>query len=120
MSMNIKNILTYFITGGIVSTLIIVLEESGLRLWSSLATLMPVFTLISYLFIGQLKGGKALSQHAWLVLIGTLVSWVPYMITIALLSPHMSSNKTIGIGLAIFFILATVYLLIVNHYNLFQ
>lgn len=118
--MDFKNIFIYFITGGIVTTLIVTLEEGGLRVWSGLATLVPVFTLISYLFIGQSRGGKALSQHAWLVLIGTLVSWVPYMITVALLSPHLSSNKAIGIGLGVFFVLATTFLLIVNHYHLFQ
>jgi uncharacterized membrane protein (GlpM family) len=118
--MSIKNILIYFVTGGIVTTLIVVLEESGRRLWSGLATLMPIFTLISYFFIGQSRGGKALSQHAWLVLIGTLVSWVPYMVTVAVLSPYMSSKKTIAIGLGVFFILAALYLLIVNHYHLFQ
>jgi uncharacterized membrane protein (GlpM family) len=118
--MNIKNIIIYFVTGGIVTALIVALEESGRRIWSGLATLMPIFTLISYFFIGQSRGGKSLSQHAWLVLVGTLVSWVPYMVTIALLSPHMSSKKAIAIGLGVFFILATLYLLIVNHYHLFQ
>lgn len=115
-----KNILIYFFTGGIVTTLIVMLEESGLRLWSGLAALIPVFTLISYFFIGQSQGGRALSQHAWFVLIGTLVSWVPYMLTVAILSSKMSSTKSIGIGLAVFFVLATFYLLIVSHYRLFQ
>lgn len=118
--MDLKNTLIYFLTGGIVTTLIVTLENSGLRLWSGLAALMPIFTLISYFFIGQSQGGKALGQHAWFVLIGTVVSWVPYMITVAVLSPYMSSNKAIGAGLAVFFILATIYLLIVNHYHLFQ
>jgi uncharacterized membrane protein (GlpM family) len=118
--MNLKNIVIYFITGGIVTTIIVMLEESGLRLWSGLATLMPVFTLIAYIFIGQTRGGRALSQHAWFVLIGTIVSWVPYMVTIALLSPHVSSNKAIGIGLGVFLLLAIAYLLVVSHYHLFQ
>jgi len=118
--MKMSNLLIYFFTGGIVTTLIVSLEESGLRLWSGLAALIPIFTLISYLFIGQSQGGKALSHHAWFVLIGTLVSWVPYMITVALLAPQVSSTSAIGIGLGVFFILATSYLLIVSHYNLFQ
>jgi uncharacterized membrane protein (GlpM family) len=118
--MNIKNILIYFITGGVVTTLIVMLEESGLRIWSGLATLMPVFTLISYFFIGQSRGGKALGQHAWFVLVGTLVAWVPYMVTVALLSPHMPSNKAIGIGLGVFSVLATLFLLVVSRYHLFQ
>jgi uncharacterized membrane protein (GlpM family) len=118
--MNIKNIIIYFITGGVVTTLIVVLEESGLRIWSGLATLMPVFTLISYFFIGQSRGGTALGQHAWFVLIGTLVAWVPYMATVALLSPHMPSNRAIAIGLGVFLFLAIIYLLVVSEFNLFQ
>jgi uncharacterized membrane protein (GlpM family) len=118
--MNLKNILIYFITGGVVTTLIVMLEESGLRVWSGLATLMPVFTLISYFFIGQSRGGTALSQHAWFVLVGTLVAWVPYMVTVALLSPHMPSNKAIGIGLGVFFVLVILFLLVVGKYHLFQ
>lgn len=118
--MDPKNILVYFFVGGVVTTLIVGLEESGLRIWSGLAALMPVFTLVSYFFIGSSQGGKALSQHAWLVLIGTLVAWVPYMMTVALLSPHMDSNKAIAIGLAVFFVLATIFILIVQRYGLFQ
>ncbi len=118
--MDIKNILIYFFVGGIVTTLIVALEESGLRIWSGLAALMPVFTLVSYFFIGSSQGGKALSQHAWFVLVGTLVSWVPYMLTVALLSPHMETTKAIGIGLGVFFILATIFVIIVQRYNLFQ
>lgn len=118
--MDIKNIFIYFFVGGVVTTLIVALEESGLRIWSGLAALVPVFTLVSYVFIGSSRGGTALSQHAWLVLVGTLVSWVPYMLTVALLSPHMESNKAIGIGLAVFFILAAIFLTIVQKYGLFQ
>jgi hypothetical protein len=42
------------------------------------------------------------------------------MVTVALLSPHMPSNKAIGIGLGVFFFLATMYLLVVSRYHLFQ
>ena len=118
--MSIRNILIYFFTGGTVTTLIVILEQRGLRLWSGLAALMPIFTLISYIFIGQSRGGKALGQHAWLVLIGTLVAWVPYMVTVALLSQHMSSNKAIAIGFGVFFLLVMLYLLFVDRFHLFQ
>lgn len=118
--MDVKNIITYFLVGGTVTTLIVMLEESGLRLWSGLAALIPIFTLVSYFFIGSSQGGQAVGQHAWLVLVGTLVSWVPYMLAVALLSPQIGSNKAIGIGLGIFFILAVIYLLLVQKYQLFQ
>ncbi len=118
--MNIKNIIIYFLTGGIVTTLIVLLEESGLRLWSGFATLMPVFTLVSYIFIGESKGGLAVSQHSKFVLFGTLVSWVPYMIVVAVLSPHIGSSKAIAAGLLVFALLAVAYLLLVAHYHWFQ
>ncbi len=117
--MDIKNWLLYFFTGGIVTVLIVALEESGLRLWSGLAALVPIFTLVSYVFIGSAKGGVAVSQHSKFVLFGTLVSWVPYMLIIAYLAPKIGAQKAIGIGLVVFFILAVGYLLAVNHFKLF-
>ncbi len=118
--MNIYNLLIYFITGGLFTTLIVVLEESNQRIVSGLATLIPVFTLVAYIFIGESKGGKAVSEHAWFVLLGTIAAWIPYMITIALLAPHIGSRKAILAGMIVFFVLATIYLLVVNHFKLFQ
>ncbi len=116
-----KNIIIYFLTGGIVTTLIVLLEQSGLRLWSGFATLMPVFTLVSYIFIGDSKGGgMAVRQHSEFVLVGTLFSWVPYMVVIGWLSPHLGSNKAIAVGLGVFAVLAIAYLLLVAHYHWFQ
>ena len=114
------NILIYFMTGGIVTTAIVMLENSGYRLLSGLATLVPVFTLIAYVFIGESRGGKALSQHAELVLVGTLVSWVPYMLMVILLAPHYGATKAIGAGLAVFFVCATVFLLLSDRYGWFR
>ena len=114
------NISIYFIAGGVVTTAIVLLEESGLTLLSGLATLMPVFTLIAYFFLGESRGGVALSQHAKLVLVGTLVAWVPYMLVVIYLAPYMSTNKTIAIALATFFVLAIIFLLLTNHFGWFQ
>lgn len=114
-----RNIIIYFLTGGIVTTAIVLLEGSNQRLLSGLATLMPVFTLVAYIFIGQSHGGQTVSQHAWLVLWGTVVSWIPYMITVAVLAPKIGSNKAILIGLAVFFVLAISYLLVINRLKLF-
>lgn len=115
----IKSYLLYFLTGGIFTVLIVALEENGSRLLSGFATLMPVFTLVAYIFIGESSGGKSVGQHAWFVLIGTLISWVPYMILVAYLAPRIGSKYAIGAGLAGFFILAAVYLEIIYHYRLF-
>jgi len=118
--MSLKEFLLYFVTGGIFTVIIVGLEESGLRLWSGLATLIPVFTLVSYFFIGNASGGLAVSQHSKFVLIGTLVSWVPYMLTIAILAPKIGSNRAIAWGLAAFFILALGFLAITDKLHLFQ
>lgn len=114
-----KSYLIYFLTGGIFTVLIVALEENGSRLLSGFATLMPVFTLVAYIFIGQTSGGKAVGSHAWFVLVGTIISWVPYMILVAYLAPRIGSKLAIGAGMIAFFVLAGIYLLIVYHYHLF-
>ncbi len=115
----LKSYLIYFLTGGIFTVLIVALEENGSRLLSGFATLMPVFTLVAYIFIGESRGGVAVGQHAWFVLIGTIASWVPYMILVAYLAPRIGSKYAIGAGILGFFVLAGIYLAIVYHYHLF-
>jgi len=115
----IKSYFVYFLTGGFFTVLIVALEENGARLLSGFATLMPIFTLVAYIFIGQTSGGKAVGQHAWFVLTGTIVSWVPYMVLVAYLAPKIGPKYAIGAGMLGFFILAGIYLGIVYHYNLF-
>lgn len=115
----LKNAVIYFLTGGIVTVAIVLLEASRQRLLSGLATLVPVFTLVAYFFIGQSQGGQAVAQHAWLVLVGTLVSWVPYMVVVATLAPQLGPNRAIAIGLGVFFVLATAYLLLAQRFRWF-
>lgn len=119
MGPQLRSYLIYFLTGGIFTVLIVALEENGSRLLSGFATLMPVFTLVAYIFIGQTSGGKSVGQHAWFVLVGTLVSWIPYMILVAYLAPRIGPKWAILSGLLGFFILAGIYLLIVSRYQLF-
>lgn len=116
----LKNTLIYFITGGVVTAAIVLLESGGQRILSGLAALVPIFTLVAYVFIGERQGSTAVSQHAWLVLVGTIVSWVPYMAAVAILAPKLGTNRAIIIGLGIFFILATTYLLLAEHYRWFR
>lgn len=114
------NAVIYFVTGGVVTTAIVLLEQSGYRLLSGLATLVPVFTLIAYFFVGESRGGKALSQHAELVLVGTLIAWVPYMVTVIVMAPHFSTYRSIGAGLLVFFVCATVFLLLTQRFDWFR
>ncbi|MFH1620463.1 MAG: hypothetical protein ABIB04_00040 [Patescibacteria group bacterium] len=116
----LREYLVYFLTGGIVTAAIVALENSGSRLVSGFAALMPVFTLVAYFFIGESKGGTAVAQHAWLVLLGTIFAWIPYMLMVALLAPKLGSQKAILSGLVIFFILAGIYLFIIGKYGFFR
>lgn len=118
--MKLSSLVIYFISGGVFTALIVALEESGKRTLSGLATLIPVFTLVAYFFIGQSAGGAAVGQHAKWVLVGTLVSWVPYMLAIAYLAPKLGSDKAILVGIAIFFVLALSYVAIASRLRLFQ
>lgn len=119
MLRELKSYTIYFLTGGIFTVLIVALEENGSRLLSGFATLIPVFTLVAYLFIGESRGGVAVGQHAWFVLLGTLVSWVPYMVLVAILAPKTGPRVAVAAGMGAFFICATAYLLVVYHYRLF-
>lgn len=101
--------LFYFLTGGLITTAIIVLEESGMPLLSRLAALFPVFTWMAYLFLGQSGTGQQIADHAKFVLIGTIVSWIPYMLSIIYFSPRIGVYKAIGISVGIFLITATLF-----------
>lgn len=109
-----------FIIGGTVTALIVALEESGLRTWSGLAALAPVFTLVSYIFIGFAKGPAAVSQHSKFVLVGTLVSWAPYMAVVAFTAPKLGVTRAIALGLLTFFVLAVAYVWFVEKNQLFR
>lgn len=118
--MNYGGIFLNFLVGGTVTALIVGLEESGLRTLSGLAALVPVFTIVSYFFIGASKDALAVSQHSKFVLVGTLVSWVPYMAAVAIFAPRFGTNRAIGIALALFFVLAGVYVGLVQKFDLFR
>ena len=118
--MKLSNLIIYFITGGSFTAVIVALEESGHRTLSGFATLIPVFTLVAYFFIGQTAGSTAVSQHAKWVLVGTLISWVPYMLAVAYLAPKIGSRNAIFAGLGLFLVLALSYIAIANRLRLFQ
>jgi len=115
-----SSLVIYFLTGGVFTTLIVVLEESGKRTLSGFATLMPVFTLVAYFFIGETSGGAAVGRHAKWVLLGTLVSWVPYMLAVAYLAPKFGARYAILAGLSVFFVLAIAYVIVASRMRLFQ
>ncbi len=118
--MNISNYIIYFVTGGLFTVLIVAFQVSGHKTLSGLATLIPVFTLVAYFFIGKISGGQAVSQHAKFVLTGTLLSWVPYMLAVAYFAPRIGPYKAILVGLTIFFVLALSFTLVSNRFGYFK
>src|SRR5690348_6782520 len=51
---------------------------------------------------------------------GTLVAWVPYMLTVIVMAPRYSTYESIGAGLLVFFVCATAFLLLTQHYGWFR
>ena len=99
----------YFIAGGIVTTAIVALEESGMPLLSRFAALFPVFTWLAYLFIGSSGTAEQVASHATFVLIGTIVSWIPYMLCIIYFAPKFGVVKAVLIGIAVFVVIALTF-----------
>ena len=104
-----------FIVGGTVTALITYFELSGFPLLSRLAALLPVFTWLSYLFIGNVSGGEAVSKHSLFVLLGTIFSWVPYMFVIYYFAPRIGTTKAVILGLVVFIILASIFIKIYKY-----
>src|SRR3989338_9064196 len=99
-----------FFAGGLITTLIVYFETSGFPTLSRLAALFPVFTWLSYLFIGNLAGLEAVSRHALFVLFGTIVAWLPYMFVIYYFAPKIGSAKAVFLGIAVFLVLALAFI----------
>src|SRR3989338_6192592 len=99
-----------FFAGGLITTLIVYFETSGFPTLSRLAALFPVFTWLSYLFIGKLAGNEAVSRHALFVLLGTIVAWLPYMFVIYYFAPKIGALKAVLMGLVVFIFLATIFI----------
>lgn len=99
-----------FILGGSITLAITYFENAGFPMLSRLAALFPVFTWMSYLFIGQNHGSAEVSSHSLFVLLGTLFAWMPYMLTIHFLSPHLGTTKAILVAIVVFVILALIYI----------
>ena len=118
--MDFKSLIFSFLVGGTITTLIVGLEASHMRMWSGIAALAPVFTMVSYFFIGASQNSMAVSQHSKFVLVGTLVSWVPYMLVIAVTAPKLGSNRAIALGIVTFSVLAAVYAVTVEKFSLFK
>lgn len=101
--------LLYFVGGGLITTVIVSLEESGMPVLSRLAALFPVFTWISYLFLGASETPQQIASHAKFVLSGTIVSWIPYMLSIICFAPRMGVYKAIAVSVLVFVVIALAF-----------
>lgn len=99
-----------FLIGGAVTAAITYFETNGFPVLSRLAALFPVFTWLSYIFIGKLSGAEAVSRHSLFVLFGTIVAWLPYMFTIYFFAPKIGSVKAVLLGIAVFVVLALIFI----------
>ena len=109
MAWDVLKYIGYFTIGGLVITTVVALEELGMPLLSRLAALFPVVTWVSYLLIGQLSGPQAVSEHAKFVLLGTIFSWIPYMLTIIYLAPKVGVTKSIIAAILVFTVIALIF-----------
>ncbi|HUQ30009.1 MAG TPA: hypothetical protein VM103_00595 [Candidatus Paceibacterota bacterium] len=99
-----------FLAGGTLTLTAVAFEVNGFTLLSRVATLFPVVSWVSYLFIADSVGGEAaVSKHALFVMFGTLVAWVPYMLIIYYFAPKIGAHKAIALGMGVFFILALLF-----------
>jgi len=106
----IKDYIFAFLAGGLVTLAITYFEASGWPIISRLAALFPIFTWLSYLFIGKLAGDEAVSRHALFILLGTIFTWLPYMLVIYLFAPRIGTMKAVMFGLLVFAILAIIFI----------
>ncbi len=99
-----------FIIGGVITASIVLLENIGLPLASKLATIVPVYTWLSYVFFGLEKKDSFVVESAKFTIWGTIFVWVPYMIGIVYLTPRLGIAYSILVSLAIFLILALIFI----------
>ncbi len=106
-----------FLAGGTFTLLVTAFELSGFPTLSRVAALFPVVTWLSYLFIGQLDGTAAVSQHALFVMLGTLVAWMPYMFIIYYFTPRIGVTWSIAFGIIAFLLLAFAFAAVYNNWT---
>lgn len=107
-----KEYIFSFVLGGFLTTFIVYCEVHGFFLLSRVAALFPVFTWLSYLFIGILTDSTRVAHHTLFVLLGTLCCWIPYMLFIYLFVQQLGPVKAIVGAIILFLVLATLFSLL--------
>jgi uncharacterized membrane protein (GlpM family) len=99
----------YFITGGSIVTIVAWLARIGHPFLSGIALVFPSVTLVSFYFLGKSVGREAVSTSAKSALLATFFLWLPYMTAIVYLIPRFGVNKALVLALAVFLMLALIY-----------
>lgn len=99
-----------FIVGGLMTLLVTYAELSGYHFLSHFAAIFPTLTIVSYIFLGRFANTDAVSKHAYFVLLGTLVAWVPYMLIIWYFTPKIGTTKALVLGISAFILLSVTFI----------
>jgi uncharacterized membrane protein (GlpM family) len=105
----LKEYIFSFLVGGFLTTFIVYCEINGFPLLSRMAALFPIFTWLSYVFIGALSNSEHVAQHTLFVLLGTLFAWIPYMLFIYFFVDKLGTTKAIFGAIVLFLFLAAIF-----------
>jgi len=111
--------LLYFLTGGTVVTLTVLLAEMGHPIFSGMALVFPAITVISFYFIGASAGPVAVSTSAKSALLTSLVVWIPYVLIVIRYAPRWGVGKALLVGVLVFLIVGTLWVYLSRHFGLF-
>ncbi len=99
----------YFMMGGTIVSLVVWFAKQGHPLLSGVALVFPSVTLVSMYFVGRAAGSNAVSATAKAAIFSTFFVWIPYISTVAFLSPRLGVNRALVAGFMVFLVLASVW-----------
>jgi uncharacterized membrane protein (GlpM family) len=100
----------YFLIGGGIVSVVVWLARQGHPFLSGMALVFPSVTLVSMYFIGKTAGDEAVAASARSAISSTFIVWLPYITTVAYLSPRVGVNRALAVGLALFLILVFLWI----------
>jgi len=101
--------LLYFLVGGSVVALAILLAERGHPFLGGILMVLPNLSLVSFYFINKVAGSNAVIISVKSSLLATIFIWPVYMLSLIFLIPKFGVNKSLVIGFLISIILAVIF-----------
>jgi uncharacterized membrane protein (GlpM family) len=96
-----------FIIGGLLTTIIVYCEVNGFPLISRIAALFPLFTWLSYLFIGSLTNSARVVNHT--LFVGNHFCMDSLYAFYLFFAQMLGSTKAIIGAIIIFLVLSTIF-----------